>query len=131
MKKLLLIAALTFASFGVFADEIADEFDSFVTVIKQNSAQQGWEVRSDKKKRTVFFYVKLPSASEGVTQEVFDAAKPELVRNFKKSTGATGIDFLKTRGITLVFVFTTTDSKQFKVTISPRDLEENDSKEMP
>ena len=127
MKKLLLIAVFTFASFGVFADE----FDDFVTGMKQSSAQQGWEVRSDKKKRTVFFDVKLPQDSEGVTQEMFDALKPELVKNFKKSTGAVGIDFLKTRGITLVFVFTTTDNKQFKVTISPRDLEEKTVKERP
>lgn len=127
MKKLLLIAALMFASFGVFADE----FDDFVADMKEKSAQQGWAVRSDKKNHTVFFDVKLPQSGEGVTQEMFDAVKPDLVKSFKKSTGAGGIDFLKTRGITLVFVFTSTDNKQFKVTISPRDLEESCNTERP
>ena len=127
MKKLLLIAILTFASFGVFADE----FDDFVVSMRENAAQQGWTVRSDKKNRTVFFDVKLPKSEEVITQEMFDALKPELVKNFKKSTGPVGIDFLKTRGITLVFVFISTDTKQFKVTISPRDLEESNCPERP
>ena len=118
MKKLLLVAALLFASFGAFADE----FDDIVAGVKKDCTAQGWQVRSDKAKRIIFFEIKVPAASEGVTQAQFDEMKPMLVKSFKGGAKAEGAAALKKLNITLQFNFVTTDGKVFRTVISPADL---------
>ena len=118
MKKLLLIAALLFASCGVFADE----FDNVVAVLRANGKKQGWTVRSDKARRTIFIGVRLPNASDGATQEQFDAAKPVFVDSFRRSIKEENVPAFKKWNITIQFNFITTDGKTFKLVIAPRDL---------
>jgi hypothetical protein len=118
MKKLLLIVALLFVSCGVFADK----FDDLVTVLRTNGKKQGWNVRSDKAKRVVFIDVKLPNASEGITQEQFDEVRPVFIDSFKKSIKEENVPAFKKLNITLRFSFTTTDGKTFKLVIAPCDL---------
>lgn len=118
MKKLLLIAALLFASYGAFADE----FDDLVTVLRNNGAKQGWTVRSVKEKRIIFIDMKLPNASDGVTQAQFDEIRPMFVDVFKKSIKEENVPAFKKWNITIQFNFITTDGKTFKLVIAPRDL---------
>lgn len=118
MKKLLLIVALLFASYGVFADE----FDDLVTVLRNNGAKQGWTVRSVKEKRIVFIDMKLPAASDGITQAQFDEVRPMFIDVFKRSVQEKNVPVFKMWNITIQFNFTTTDGKMFKLVIAPRDL---------
>ena len=118
MKKLLLIVALLFASYGAFADQ----FDDLVNLLRSNGEKQGWTVRSNKVKRIVFIDMKLPAASDGVTQEQFNEVKPMFVDVFKKSLKEENVPGFKKLNITIQFNFVTTDGKYFKLVIAPRDL---------
>ena len=118
MKKLLLTAALLFASYGVFADE----FDDFVATMKRQSAGAETVVRANRAKRIVFFDTRINQNSKGITQEIFDSMKPQLEKDFRKKLGPEGIKFLKRNNISLVFRFVMLDGKRFRVAITPRDL---------
>ena len=118
MKKLLLALVLMFATVGVFADT----FDDLVKFMKTSCAEEGWTIRSNKEKRVIFIDVKLDADSEGVTQELFDTLKPELVKNFKQGAKQEGVNALKELGVTLAFNFVTKDGKVFKIAITPKDL---------
>jgi len=118
MKKLLLIAALLFASYGAFADE----FDDIVNLFKVGAAQQGWKVRGDKPKRIIFIDIKLPMDGELVTQEVFDLIKPMVIENFRKELGPDGIAMIRSYRLTLCLNFITNDGKILKLVLSPTEL---------
>ena len=120
MKKLLLAAALLFASYGAFADQ----FDDLVTMLRRNGEKQGWVVRSNKVGRTIFIDIKLPQTGEGVTltQAQFDELKPMFVEMFRKSVKEENVPAFKSWNITIQWNFVTTDGKVFKLAIAPRDL---------
>ena len=118
MKKLLLIAALLFASYGAFADQ----FDDFVIMLRQAGKQQGWVIRSNRARRIAIIEAKLPCASDGMTQEQFNEFKPMFVEMFKKSLKAENIPTFKSLNIAIQFNIITTDGKIFKLVIAPRDL---------
>ena len=118
MKKLLLIAALLFASYGAFADE----FDEFVSLLRDNVTKQGWKMRADKAKRIIYIEGKLPCPSDGMTQEIFDELRPMLIGAFKQNLREENVPEFKKLNITIVFKIITTDRKFFTLKIAPRDL---------
>lgn len=118
MKKLFLIAALLFASYGAFADE----FDDIVILLRSNGEKQGWRIGANRSRRIVSIDLQLPVAGLGVTQEQFDLLKPTFVEMFRKSLNEENVSAFKKLNITIQFNFVTTDGEVFKLVIYPRDL---------
>ena len=116
MKKLFLIAALMFASFGAFADD----FDEFVAEARKSLASEGVKVRSDKAERTVFFDINFPIESSQVTPEVLAEMKQILIKPVKSDPQA--VAELQALKVTLVYNIISTDGKVFKITVRSSDL---------
>ena len=123
MKKLLLIAALLFASYGAFAEEMINDFDALVVVLKTQLEKQGVEVRSDRATNTIFFDSKVPKPSNGVTQEQLDAMKPVMIRGMKdRDKDGKTVQLFKRLKIKLVYNFVTTDGVKYQLVISHEEL---------
>jgi len=119
MKKFLLISLLAIA-YGTFAAE--DRFDMVVKGLREYSAAQGYTLRVDREKRIILLEIKLPFDSEGITQNMFDAFKPLMIKNFKDKLERDHINALKEINATLHYTLVTTDGKQFKIVVTPDDL---------
>ena len=117
MKKLLLIAALLFASYGVFADE----FDEFVQGAKGGvkNIPNVIAVRADKAHRILFFDFRLPDHVKDVSDEQHAEMKRAMIRYFKNSSFAEGFKELE---VTVVYNYITADGKIYSVVISSSDL---------
>lgn len=118
MKKLFLIAALLFASVGVFADE----FDDVVVGMRNNVASQGWKVRSNKAKRIIYVDVKLPSEVTSASNEELYEFKKAFIQSFRQGAGPKGIARMKRIGATLCINLILTNDKVYPVMITPADL---------
>jgi hypothetical protein len=119
MKKFLLIALLAVASVASVAE---DRFDMVVKGLREYSAAQGYTLRVDKEKRTIFMEIRLPFDSEGLTQELLDAFKPLMIKNFKDKFENERVNLLKEIDATLHYTLVTTDGRQFKIVVTPDDL---------
>ena len=112
MKKLLLIAALMFASFGAFAEE--DIFDVFVTEMKKNEA---FTVRADKPHRIIFIDIKLPEEAIVLSDEQMSELRSEMLRNLRDVSEA-----VKAIGGTIIYNFITANGKIYSLVCAPSDL---------
>ena len=116
MKKLLLIAALLFASYGAFADE----FDDFVAGMRKDLRAEGVKVRSNKSTRTVFLDIKFPIESSQITPEVLAEMKRILIKPIKDDPRA--VAELKDLRVTLVYNIISTDGRVFKIRVRSSEL---------
>ena len=111
MKKLLLIAALLFASFGAFADD----FDTFVEAMKTENSVV---IRADKPHRIIFIDTKLSDDIVSLSDEEIAEIKKEL---FKAAKGDDP-SVVKDLNVTIISNFITKDGKIYSVVISSGDL---------
>ena len=116
MKKLLLIASLLFASYGVFAD---DPFDTFVENVREEARTSGHVVRADRQHRMVFIDIRLPAEAGSLDDAQFAELKSELLKEAREDKDIAAV---KERDVTLVFNFITGDGKIRSVVIAPADL---------
>ena len=119
MKKLLLAAALLFASFGAFAED--DVFDNFVEGMRKELAPQGMKVTSDKAKRIVTIELKLPADVKAISQEEAAMIKKELIGELTKNSDVAAV--LQALKITMIYNFVLVDGATVKVKVTPADLE--------
>ena len=123
MKKLLPLAMLLFASFGVFAAETIDDFDTLATALKTRLEERGVLVRADKAARTIFLDFKVPNPSNGITQAQIDAMKPDMIRGMKeRDKDGKQARLFKDLKVTLVYNFVTTDGVKYTLVISYKEL---------
>ena len=120
MKKLLPIILFAFAALAAPAAE--DRFDMVVKGLREYSEAQGYTLRVDKEKRTIFLEIKLPFDSEGLSQNMLDAFKPLMIKNFRDKAENDHINALKEIDLTLHYILFTTDGKRFEIVITPDDL---------
>ena len=120
MKKLLLTALLAFAALAANAAE--DRFDRVVKGLREFSATQGYTLRVDRDKRIITLEIRLPFDSEGISQEMLDAFKPVMIKNFKDKAEFDRINALREINATLHYILVTTDGKQFRIVVTPDDL---------
>ena len=112
MKKLMLIAALLFASYGVFADE----FDDFVAGARNGGVG---DVRAVKEYKLVFFDYKLPG-NTNVSEEKLAEAKKFLLAELKKNPQFA--PFIRNSGITIIYNYINEERKVFSIVITPGDM---------
>ena len=120
MKKLLPIILFAFAALAATAAE--DRFDMVVKGLREYSEAQGYTLRVDREKRTIFLEIKLPFDSEGLSQNMLDAFKPLMIKNFMDRAEKDRINALKEIDLTLHYILVTTDGKVFKIVVTPDDL---------
>ena len=120
MKKLLLTVLFAFAALAATAAE--DRFDKVVRGLREYSEAQGYTLRVDKAKRVVFLEIRLPFDSEGLSQNMLDAFKPLMIKNFKDKAEKDHINVLREIDMTLHYILVTTDGKIFKIVVTPDDL---------
>ena len=120
MKKLLLTAALLFASLGAFAAEKEEPeelrlFDRFVSELKKKAPEDA-DVRGDREHRFVYLDLQMPVASTAP----FDiSAAREGVAMYLKGAA----ELFKTLKITVLVNFVTTDRKIRTVVVTPQELQ--------
>ena len=121
MKKLLLIAALLFASYGVFADE----FDDFVKTIQQKVGTGG-TIRAAKKARIIFIDLKIPGKISELSPEKraqFFQQLPLFEQQFLTSLrGTADAKWLKENNVVIVYNLVSLDPQVFSVVITPVEL---------
>ncbi|MBP5532257.1 MAG: hypothetical protein J6Y54_09560 [Lentisphaeria bacterium] len=120
MKKFLLTFLFVFAALAAPAAE--DRFDKVVRGLREYSEAQGYTLRVDKEKRAIFLEIRLPFDSEGLSQNMLDAFKPLMIKNFKDKAEKDRINALKEIDVTLHYILVTTDGKIFKIVVTPDDL---------
>ena len=113
MKKLLLIAALIFASYGAFADD----FDDVAELFRRNAAKVGWGYRVDRAKRMVFFDIKFTENVKSFTRQDLADFKREFIISFKKGAGPNGVAKIKRARLTMVLKLTMADGYSYRVKI--------------
>ena len=118
MKKLLLIVALLFASYGAFADE----FDDIVAAMRQTSHQTGWKVRSNRATRTITFDIKLPPDVQSASPKDLADFKEAFVPEFRKSAGPRGVALIKRNRVTMVFRLILTNGRIYRVVVRPHEF---------
>lgn len=115
MKKLLLFAALMFAPFGVFADEL----DDFVAGARKSAEADGDAVRFDRAHRIVFMDYKLVPG--GSFTEADLARTRESILNHIRSAPQEA-EFIRRHGVTIIFNYISDDRAIFTIIIAPSDL---------
>ena len=118
MKKLLLIAALIFASYGAFADE----FDDLVTYIQEDSKSQNGiaSIRAAKEYGIIFMDIKFPG-SRKLSAEELDGGKKKIINEWRSGIP----EFLaKVKKLRLVIIinFINEDREIFTMIVTPDDL---------
>ena len=109
MKKLLLIAALLFASYGAFADD----FDLFVAGMRESGVGM---VRTDKSHRIVFLDVKADFES------LSDQELAEIKSMILKGMPAENAAIIRELNVTIVFNYISKNGKIYSVVITSSDL---------
>ena len=118
MKKLLLIAALLFASYGVFADE----FDDVVKTLQSNSGAIGCKVRSNKSKRIIYIDFKLPAEVTSASSEELAEFKKEFIKSFRSSSQGKAVVVMKRINASFCINLILTNGKVYRVRIAPDEM---------
>ena len=118
MKKLFLIAALLFVSYGVFAND----FDNVVKLEQVQAEKAGYKVRGDKAYNVMFYDIKLPADVTSVSREDIEVTKQQFVSAYKRNAGAAGIALLKKLNITLIVNLIKTDYTIYSFVVTADEL---------
>ena len=121
MKKLVLIAALLFASYGVFADE----YDDFARAVEKNAGPSA-KVHIYKKEGVLVANYKLdldlsklpPERRDMIFQSVPEL-KNKIIEAFRNSADA---EFMRNKKLTSIVNYITLDREIITVVITPIDL---------
>ena len=113
MKKLFLIAALMFASFGAFADD----FDDLVAINRRAAAKVGWGFRADYERRLLCFDIKFSEDVKAFTRRELEDFKREFILSFRKNADPEIVDRMRMAKVTMVIHLVMADGYKFKVSI--------------
>ena len=116
MKKLFLIAALMFASFGAFADE----FDDVVRALQGNSA--GLKVSANRAQRVIYIDFNLPPDVTSATSDDLAEFKAEFIKSFRSSSRGNGPAVMKRVGASFCINLIMTNGRVLRVRITPDEL---------
>lgn len=115
MKKLILIAALLFASYGAFADE----FDDFVGEMRERAENKGNSVRVDKARRIIFMDYKL-AGRKSFTEAELAGVREFVMKGLRGDKRFAAL--IKKYGVTVLYNYISTDQNVFTIVVTPNDL---------
>ena len=118
MKKLLLIAALLFASYGAFADD----FDEIVDAFRSGAAKAGWGFQVNYQRRVVFFDIKFSENVKAFTRKELEDFKREFIKSFSRNAGPNAVARIKENHVIMVVHLVMADGYKYKVRIPWHEL---------
>ena len=122
MKKILLSAALLFASYGAFADDYDDfvhELRNKLGEVTKNLGGPKAAVRADKPHRIVFIDFWMPDDLRRTTPEEDAEIRRTMIEQFKNDDSA---DAIRELNVTLVYNYISKKGRIVSVVISSADL---------